>query len=397
MTGTNHAKNLEKRFPTLLQVVGKNHTEATFQDLVLTSEVWFHQVERDLKYLAKFLDFQALSYAYKDQLLDKNQFGQTVYEIYTAALLASASDEIQLHVPTKGGKNCDFRVKIRGREIYGEVKTRDDKLPFNTSPQKDDSGEYIYAASRATVDPHVADGAAPPELDMPIPETTELRQRIEQASEQLPDTYPNLVVLGLIGEYGFPQKARLELEGTLLGDEFFRLTGSQVIQTRHSNGIFCDQRYGQQITAVAWLCLKPSRHGVNRRSGIFFNQNAEHHLPKEARRVLEQVLDREKSLNEELKRIVEKLKSDYQPEKIILFGSLAQGDVKEGSDIDLAIIKKTNKRPLDRCLEVAAVAQPSVAVNFLVYTPEEFQKQTEAGNFFVVDEIIKRGEVLYER
>ncbi|HLC26602.1 MAG TPA: nucleotidyltransferase domain-containing protein, partial [bacterium] len=59
--------------------------------------------------------------------------------------------------------------------------------------------------------------------------------------------------------------------------------------------------------------------------------------------------------------------------------------------------KDTSKRPLDRQVEVAAISQPSLATNFIIYTPEEFRKQQENGNFFVVEEILKRGEVLYER
>jgi predicted nucleotidyltransferase len=134
-----------------------------------------------------------------------------------------------------------------------------------------------------------------------------------------------------------------------------------------------------------------------RRSGIFFNPNSACTLPNEIESVLEQLFDRETVLKKELERIVEKLKSDYNPEKIILFGSLSQGKVKEASDIDLAIIKETDKRPLDRSLEVARITQPILGVNFLVYTPREFQREQEANNFFVVDEILKRGRVLYER
>ena len=144
------------------------------------------------------------------------------------------------------------------------------------------------------------------------------------------------------------------------------------------------------------MCLKRSRQGLIRRSGIFFNPNATHNLPEDVTNALEQTFDREKILNRELKRIVVKLQSDYQPERIILFGSLAQGKVKEGSDIDLAIIKDTKKRPLDRCLEVASICQPSLAVNFIVYTPEEFRRQKEAGNFFIVEEILKQGQALHE-
>jgi predicted nucleotidyltransferase len=161
--------------------------------------------------------------------------------------------------------------------------------------------------------------------------------------------------------------------------------------------VFGDDRYGGQITLVTWLALNPSTHGVIRRSGIYFNPEANYPLPREVELILEGLFDRTKVLQKELERIVEKIKRVYSPERIILFGSLAQDRVKEGSDIDLAIVKDTDKRPLDRCLEIANICQPSVAVNFIVYTPEEIKRAEKSGNFFVVEEILKKGQVLYER
>ncbi|MBI3592562.1 MAG: nucleotidyltransferase domain-containing protein, partial [Nitrospirae bacterium] len=38
---------------------------------------------------------------------------------------------------------------------------------------------------------------------------------------------------------------------------------------------------------------------------------------------------RKKLLEEEVSRIVEVLKRDYKPERVILFGSLAEGDMHE--------------------------------------------------------------------
>jgi predicted nucleotidyltransferase len=400
MIEINPAKNIRERFPTLAEIMGKKELISTFQQLSRAGqsvELLFHQLEKDLKYLARHLKVQTLSRVLRGQLRDKKESVSSVYEVCAAALLASVSEEIQLHVPTKRGKKCDFRVKIHGCEIYGEVKTRDDTLPFNIAPEKDDDGEDVCVATRATVDPHVADGNAGAGEEKPIPESTELRQRIVKALEQLPDEYPNLVVLGLIGDHDSPQKTQVELEAALFGDEFFRAHGALGIEKgRYPNGIFTDPIYGKQVTSIAWLCLKRSR-GLSRRSGIFFNQNAQHRLPEEVRACLEHVFDREKSLRKELDRIVEKLKSDYQPEKIILFGSLAHGTVKEGSDIDLAIIKKTDKRPLDRSLEVARICQPSLAVNFVVYTPAEFRRRQQAGDFFVAEEILQKGHPLYER
>lgn len=56
-----------------------------------------------------------------------------------------------------------------------------------------------------------------------------------------------------------------------------------------------------------------------------------------------------------LSEIVEKLKSEYKPLKIILFGSYAYGNPTEDSDIDLLILKDTNKRRVDRFVQVKRI------------------------------------------
>jgi predicted nucleotidyltransferase len=54
--------------------------------------------------------------------------------------------------------------------------------------------------------------------------------------------------------------------------------------------------------------------------------------------------------------IVERLVADYQPQKIILFGSYAYGQPDADSDIDLLIIKDTPARLLDRVFAVRQIA-----------------------------------------
>ncbi|HBT19929.1 MAG TPA: nucleotidyltransferase domain-containing protein [Peptococcaceae bacterium] len=103
---------------------------------------------------------------------------------------------------------------------------------------------------------------------------------------------------------------------------------------------------------------------------------------------------RKKILTEELKRIVSTA-AEMGAEKIILFGSLARGDVGRESDIDLLIVKKTNKRFLDRLDEFYSRIQPRVAVDVLVYTPEELESLAETRRF--VKEILAEGVVVYEK
>ena len=76
--------------------------------------------------------------------------------------------------------------------------------------------------------------------------------------------------------------------------------------------------------------------------------------------------ERKKSLTNELKRIVSIIKREYKPDKIILFGSLANGKVHEWSDIDLLIVKNTEKRPVDRCIEICKLIHPKVGIDLFI-------------------------------
>ncbi|MBI3385278.1 nucleotidyltransferase domain-containing protein [Candidatus Gottesmanbacteria bacterium] len=100
-------------------------------------------------------------------------------------------------------------------------------------------------------------------------------------------------------------------------------------------------------------------------------------------------------LNSELERFVGILKDKYHPEKVIVFGSQASGKIHTWSDLDVAIIKKTNKPFIDRLKEVALLTSPDIGCDILVYTPEEFATMSKE-NLFVKEEIIKRGRVVYE-
>lgn len=104
---------------------------------------------------------------------------------------------------------------------------------------------------------------------------------------------------------------------------------------------------------------------------------------------------RRRELNKELKRITRVLKTKYHPEKIILYGSFALGRVHEWSDLDIVVVKKTKKRFYDRIYDVSRLTDPNVAVDFLVYTPDEFEDM-RLWSPFIKYEVLKKGETLYE-
>jgi len=102
-------------------------------------------------------------------------------------------------------------------------------------------------------------------------------------------------------------------------------------------------------------------------------------------------------LEEELARIMNILIREYTPEKLILFGSAAQGEIHEWSDLDLVVVKRTDKPLLERIEEVLQLVRPKVGLDVLVYTPEEMDDLIAERRVFVLDEIIYKGAVAYER
>ena len=106
--------------------------------------------------------------------------------------------------------------------------------------------------------------------------------------------------------------------------------------------------------------------------------------------------ERQAKLNQALERILLTLAAEYRPEKVILFGSMAQAAVGEWSDLDLVIIKDTPKPFLQRLKEVALLCRAPVGVDYLVYTPDEFAQMIADRNPFILEEVLRKGKVLYE-
>ena len=69
----------------------------------------------------------------------------------------------------------------------------------------------------------------------------------------------------------------------------------------------------------------------------------------------------------------------------------------EWGDLDLCVIKRTEKRFIERLEEVGLLTLPRVGCQILVYTPEELEAVKQQGHYFFVDEILGKGKVLYER
>ena len=104
---------------------------------------------------------------------------------------------------------------------------------------------------------------------------------------------------------------------------------------------------------------------------------------------------REKLLRQELQRFIKVVTQHMQPECIILFGSLAAGQVDEWSDLDVVVIAATGLPFYERIKQVLRLVRPKAGMDILVYTPDEWQEMTSQ-RLFVQDEILTKGNVVYE-
>lgn len=95
--------------------------------------------------------------------------------------------------------------------------------------------------------------------------------------------------------------------------------------------------------------------------------------------------------------IVEKLRADYSPKKVILFGSRVVGSRSRDSDIDLLIIKDTQESFFDRLASARLVVTGThrgIPLDLIVLTPEELETRLRKGDQFL-REIAENGRLLY--
>ncbi len=98
---------------------------------------------------------------------------------------------------------------------------------------------------------------------------------------------------------------------------------------------------------------------------------------------------------EEIQRITAQLIEKYAPERIILFGSAARGNLHPDSDADFLIIKRDCPHlGADRIRELQRLIDRNIPVDFLVYRPEEFEHRLALGDPFL-KAILREGQILH--
>lgn len=100
---------------------------------------------------------------------------------------------------------------------------------------------------------------------------------------------------------------------------------------------------------------------------------------------------------DKLQEVTKKIIKEFDPEKIILFGSRASGQATDDSDTDLLIIKDTDSstREIAKQIDGSIFPRP-FPIDLIVYTPKQLKEAQEEGDFFIL-EVLNKGKILYAR
>lgn len=92
-----------------------------------------------------------------------------------------------------------------------------------------------------------------------------------------------------------------------------------------------------------------------------------------------------------------RIATKFNPHRIILFGSYANGSQDEDSDIDLLIIQDTDLPIHQRGYDIRmSLIGSKMPFDILVYTKSEFEQEKEKNSSFL-NSAMKNSKLLYER
>ena len=100
---------------------------------------------------------------------------------------------------------------------------------------------------------------------------------------------------------------------------------------------------------------------------------------------------------EKIREMVGRIVEGFNPEKIILFGSHANGRAGPDSDVDLLVVMRISGSKRKKAIEIdLALTDMGIPKDVIVVTPEEVEKYRDIVGTIIYP-ALREGEVLYER
>ncbi|MBK7782541.1 MAG: nucleotidyltransferase domain-containing protein [Ardenticatenia bacterium] len=97
-----------------------------------------------------------------------------------------------------------------------------------------------------------------------------------------------------------------------------------------------------------------------------------------------------------IRALADRVAEEFQPERIILFGSFVNGEPDADSDVDLLVVMETPMREVDQAIAIGQRWSHDFGLDLIVRTPTNLNRRLALGDWFL-REIVDHGQVLYER
>jgi len=98
----------------------------------------------------------------------------------------------------------------------------------------------------------------------------------------------------------------------------------------------------------------------------------------------------------QIRELADKIVREFRPDKIILFGSYANGKLTPDSDVDLLVILPFEGKGFWKSLEIINRVNASFALDVMARRSDDTARRYAEGDP-LIREALDHGEVLYER
>ncbi len=96
-----------------------------------------------------------------------------------------------------------------------------------------------------------------------------------------------------------------------------------------------------------------------------------------------------------IRRYARQIAANFDPDKIILFGSYAYGQPHESSDVDLLVVMPAYDET-NQAIRIMNSLQAPFSLDLIVRTPRSLERDWEDGDWFV-REVLAKGKVIHEK
>lgn len=98
----------------------------------------------------------------------------------------------------------------------------------------------------------------------------------------------------------------------------------------------------------------------------------------------------------EIREVAQQIGRQFRPDRVLLFGSYADGSATDDSDVDLLVVLPFDGRPFHKSLEILNRLDIRFPCDLVARPPEDVARRYEQGDPLIRD-ALDRGKVLYER